>query len=57
MNKLLKWLSSILFLFFVLHSCVYHHMTHMNEEEEWITNRHGGNLCISNPKMGQKIQL
>lgn len=45
MKKLLKGVSSVLFILFFFHSCVYHKITHMsNEELEWITNRHEGEV-------------
>lgn len=34
MKKLLKWVSSILFILLFFHSCVYHYITHMSEEDE-----------------------
>lgn len=34
MKKLLKWVSSILFILLFFHSCVYHYITHMSEEED-----------------------
>lgn len=45
MNRLIKYILGGIFISFFLHSCVYHYMTHMNEEElEWITNRQEGEL-------------
>lgn len=45
MKKLLKGVFSVLFILFFFHSCVYHKITHMsNEELEWITNRHEGEV-------------
>lgn len=45
MKKLLKAMSSVLFILFFFHSCVYHKITHMSKEElEWITNRHEGEV-------------
>lgn len=38
MKRLLKGLSLILHLLFFFHSCVYHYITHMNDEElAWVT--------------------
>lgn len=45
MKKLFKWISFVFFILFFFHSCVYHYITHMSEEElEWITNRHEGEV-------------
>lgn len=45
MNRVFKYIILGVFILFLLHSCVYHYMTHMNEEElEWITNRQEGEL-------------
>lgn len=45
MKLLLKWILSILFIIGFLYSCVYHKITHMNDEElEWITNREIGEI-------------
>ena len=41
MKRLIKWVFLILLILFFSHSCVYHYITHMNDEElEWLTNRH-----------------
>ena len=55
MKRLLTWAVSILFLLSFLHSCVYHHITHMNEEElEWLTNRHEGEMMFFISSEGTK---
>lgn len=55
MKRLLKWMVSILFLLPFLHSCVYHHITHMNEDElEWFTNRHEGEMMLFISSEGTK---
>lgn len=55
MKRLIKWGSSILLLLFIFHSCVYHHITHMNEEElEWVTNRHEGEYMYFQSGNGTK---
>jgi hypothetical protein len=55
MKRLIKWASSILLLLFFLHSCVYHRITHMNEEElEWIANRHEGEMMYFQSNNGIK---
>ena len=55
MKRLLIWTVSILFLLTFLHSCVYHHITHMNEEElEWLTNRHEGEMMSFTSLEGTK---
>ena len=53
MKRLIKWVSPILLLIFFFHSCIYHSITHMNEEElEWVTNRHEGEIFILKSQTG-----
>ena len=55
MKRLLKWTSPILLLLFFFHSCVYHSITHMNEEElAWVTNRHEGEIMYFQSSNGKK---
>lgn len=55
MKKLLKGVSSILLILFFFHSCVYHKITHMSEEElEWITNRHEGEVMYFKTAEGKQ---
>lgn len=43
MKHLLKWLLCILFIIWLINTCVYHRITHMSDDElEWITNRYKG---------------
>ena len=53
MKRVIKWVSLILLLLFFFHSCVYHHITHMNEEElEWVTSRHEGEIFFFKSQTG-----
>ena len=53
MKKLLKGVSLILLLLFFFHSCVYHYITHMNDEElAWVTNRHEGEIMYFKSQTG-----
>lgn len=53
MKRLLKWVFSILLLLFFVHSCVFHYMTHMNDEElAWVTNRHEGEIMYFKSQAG-----
>lgn len=55
MKRLLKWTSSILLLLFFFHSCVYHYITHMNDEElAWVANRHEGEIMYFQSSNGTK---
>ncbi len=55
MKKLLKGVSLILLLLFFFHSCVYHYITHMNDEElAWVTNRHEGEFMYFQSENGAK---
>lgn len=43
MKRIFKWLLFILLLGGFINSCIYHRITHMNDEElEWVTNRKKG---------------
>ena len=45
MKKLFKWTSFVFFILFFFFFFFYHYITHMSEEElEWITNRHEGEV-------------
>ena len=55
MKRLLNGVSLILLLLFFFHSCVYHYITHMNDEElAWLTNRHEGEFMYFQSKDGAK---
>ena len=55
MKRLLNGVSLILLLLFFFHSCVYHYITHMNDEElAWLTNRHEGEFMYFQSKNGAK---
>ena len=55
MKRLLNGVSLILLLLFFFHSCVYHYITHMNDEElAWLTNRHEGEFRYFQSKDGAK---
>lgn len=45
MIRIFKWLFPIFFIEWLLYSCVYHRITHMNEDEMgWVANRHEGEI-------------
>lgn len=53
MKRLIKWVSPILLLLIFSHSCIYHNLTHMNEEElEWVTNRYEGEIFYFKSQTG-----
>ena len=55
MKRLLYWVSLILFLLFFFHSCVYHYITHMDDDElAWLTNRHEGEYMYFQSENGTK---
>ena len=55
MKRLIKWVFLILLILFFSHSCVYHYITHMNDEElEWLTNRHEGESMYFQSENGIK---
>jgi len=55
MKHLLKLGVVILFIGVFLYSCVYHRMTHMNEDEtKWVTNRHEGEIMCFQSENGAK---
>ena len=53
MSRLLKWCGGILAIDILFNSCVYHRVTHMNDEElEWVTNRHEGEIMFFKSQTG-----
>lgn len=43
--RIFKWLFPVFFIGWLLYSCVYHRITHMNEDEMgWVANRHEGEI-------------